>query len=50
LFYFISLDRTDQQLWITLIGSFSASMAIGIASGPAAPTIERDLPRVCGGC
>jgi hypothetical protein len=48
--YFASLDSANDQLWITLKGSFSGSTAVGVAGGPAAPAIKRYLPQVCAGC
>ena len=48
--YFASVDSANNQLWLTLKGSFGANTAISIAGGP--PEVIRNiyLPLVCREC
>jgi hypothetical protein len=48
--YFASVDSANNQLWLTLKGSFSATTAISIAGGP--PSVKRHiyLPLACREC
>jgi hypothetical protein len=48
--YFASLDSANDQLWLTLKGSFSGSTAISIAGGPTVIKSRRYLPVVCREC
>jgi hypothetical protein len=48
--YFASLDTANDQLWLTLAGSFSATTAISIGGGPASVDSAVFLPVICRDC